>query len=107
MYSKFHEGRREDVDQVVAELVVAGLLVLYFAGEATHRILATAYGYLVDAGERSGENEGHPTLVGSQYPGFEIGALEAQPGILNGLAIVGYPWPGHGSTSPPGARRPL
>ena len=84
-----HKGWGEDVDQIVAQLVVASLLVAYLPGEAAHRKRVACDGYRIDASERAGEHQGHPPLVDLHFPGFKFGAFEAQPGILDSLAEIG------------------
>ena len=45
------EGGREDVEQVVAQLAVAGLLVTYLTGKASNGKGAASCGYGIDTGE--------------------------------------------------------
>ena len=94
------EGRREDVEQVAAQLAVAGLLVADLTSEASNGERSVSHRYGVDTGEGPGEDERRAALVEGYFPGFEFGALEAQSGVLDCLAEVSYPWPRH-VPSPP------
>ena len=62
------EGRRQDVEQVVAQCAVPGLLVADLAGEAPHGVGAVAYGHRIDASKGSGEDEGQAAGAAGHLP---------------------------------------